>query len=75
VWPGYATNPRCTACGSRLVKRLGDDDVRCMLRATARLERKVNELEREMHPRKQVALRGVRTKKLMFRVRAQDGEE
>jgi hypothetical protein len=56
-------------CGSRLVKRLGNDEVKCLLRATVEMERRLNDLERELHPPRPVTIRGHKPKKLMFRVR------
>jgi hypothetical protein len=74
MWPGYSTTPRCPVCKTRLVKRLGNDEVKCLLRATVEMEKRLNDLERELHPPRRVVLRGTKPKKLMFRVRREDIE-
>ena len=73
TWPGIGS--RCAKCGSRLVKPLGADDVKCLLENASALEKRVALLEKERAPPKK-PVKLVRTKpKLQFVVRHHEGDE
>jgi hypothetical protein len=52
-----------------------NDEVKCLLQATVRLEKRLNELERELHPPKPVTIRRGKQKRIAFRVRRSYGSE